>query len=120
MVEGAVDGNIPPATANRDNKLDLVMEIGGSRRIRHGCPIRHDRIGRLLEEEWRIALVRLLHFTDVFDVVATDAVDAPDWKPLVRTRDGQRYDFRIPDERAAPIRVQAALPSRGMSSTFTR
>ena len=49
-------------------------------RIRNARAIEHDRIPRLLKEERRIALVGFLHFPDMIEIVAADAIDTANGK----------------------------------------
>jgi hypothetical protein len=69
--------DIAAALGQRHHHLDLVMVIGGSGRIGHHGVGRHDRIGRLHEEE-RLAVWVMAHFAGVGGIVATDAIDAAD------------------------------------------
>src|SRR5690606_32877593 len=71
---------------------DLVLQVVGSGRIRNAAAVGDDRVGGLLEEERRIALVAFLHLADVLEIVAADAIDATNRKRLVASDD--------PDDRA--------------------
>jgi len=84
-----IERDFAAAGLERHHQLHLVMHVLGEGRIRHACPIRHDGVGGLGEEERRIAHV-VPHFADVFFVIAADAPDAPHRKHLVGTghRDG--------------------------------
>jgi hypothetical protein len=48
--------DIAATLGQRHHHLDLVMVIGGSGRIGHHGVGRHDRISRLHEEKWRLAV----------------------------------------------------------------
>ena len=68
------------ALAERDNEFDLELEIRCERRIGNARTVQHERIAGLLKEERRIALVGFLHFPDVVEIVAADAIDASNRK----------------------------------------
>src|SRR5579872_1680712 len=80
--------DIAAAALERDDQLDLVMHVLGQRRVGHRSAIRHDGIGRLGEEERRLAHV-LSHLLDVFDIVAADAPQAADRKKLIGAGNGE-------------------------------
>ena len=80
------------AVADRDDELDLVVQVLGQGRIRHAADLalgdRQHRVGRLHEEERRLAAGEA-HLLRVLDVVAADAVDAVDREGLAaRAGDG--------------------------------
>ncbi len=72
-------GDVAPAGMQRHAELQLVLVVRGEGRIgdapdragRHG----HDRVGRLHEEERRLAFGVAAHLAGVVGVVAADAVD---------------------------------------------
>src|SRR5689334_11072492 len=68
--------DVAPAGFQRHHHLDLVVQVAGERRIRHGAAVMHDRVRGLCEEKRRLALV-LAHLLDVLEIVAPDAPDAP-------------------------------------------
>ena len=80
---GGLDGLA--GLADRDDELDLVVQVLGQGRIRHPADLalgdRQHRIGRLHEEERRLAAGEA-HLLRMLDVVAADAVDAVDRKGL--------------------------------------
>src|SRR5690606_10185570 len=93
--------DIASLQANGHHQLGLELEVFGKRWIGNDCSFRDDGIRGLLEEERRIPLVSFLHFTDMLDVVPSDAVDATYRKARVRTDDGKRrhlqrkYQFHV-------------------------
>ena len=71
--------DVAAALADRDDQLDLVVQVLGQARVRHPAGLalgdRQHRVGRLHEEERRLAAGEA-HLLRVLDVVAADAVDA--------------------------------------------
>ena len=88
-VERPLGRDVAPAALERDHEFDLVMHVLGERRIGYRAAVRDDRVGRLGEEERRLAHV-LAHLLDVLDVIAADAPQAADRKEFVGAgnRDG--------------------------------
>ena len=80
--------DVAPAALERHDQLDLVMHVLGQRRIGHRAAVRHDRVGRLGEEERRLAHV-LPHLLDVLDIIAADAPQAADRKQLIGAGNGE-------------------------------
>ena len=85
-------GDALAALADRDDELDLVVQVLGQGRVRHAADLalgdRQHRVGRLHEEERRLAAGEA-HLLRVLDVVAADAVDAVDREGLAaRAGDG--------------------------------
>ena len=77
---GCFHGNVAAASAEGYDQFDLELEVGCERRIGNARAVEHDRIARLLKEERRVALVGFLHFPDVIEIVAADAIDAANRK----------------------------------------
>ena len=80
-----VDRDIRPAGTERDDQLDLMVQIFGRRRVGDADLARaaDHRVARLHEEKGRLAPLGLLerpHFTGVIGIVAADAVDATNRK----------------------------------------
>ena len=73
------DRHVDFATAptDRGDQFNLVLKIGGVGRIGYNGAVIDDGIARLLKEERRIAFVGFLHFPDMRNVVAADAIDTP-------------------------------------------
>ncbi len=63
----------------------------------------HDRIGRLLEEDRRIALDRAPHLLDMRLVVAPDAVDPPHREALVAAADRDAHLRRGGNDETRPV-----------------
>src|SRR5690606_18269721 len=101
-LERARDRKVAAAVADRDDELDLVLQIVGAGRIGHPRTIGHDRVGGLLEEERRIALVTLLHLADVLEIVAPDAVDATHGERSIVSGDGDDGRSRRGRRRGTP------------------
>src|SRR5262249_24378427 len=85
-VERLLEPDVAAARLERHHQLHFVMYILGERWIRHGCPVRHHRVGGLGEEKRWIAHV-MTHLFDVLLVIAPDAPDAAHRKRLVATGD---------------------------------
>src|SRR5690606_31704742 len=77
------DRDVAARLTDCDDELDLVMQVGGAWGVRHGGIVRHDCIGRLREEERRLALGILTHLSRMCRVVAADAIDASNRKAVV-------------------------------------
>ena len=75
-VERRPGGNVAAAAGQRHHQLDLVLQVGRARRIVHAFADQ-DGLGRLHEEERRLALRIAAHLAGMFGIVAADAVDAP-------------------------------------------
>src|SRR5262249_26920808 len=82
-VERALERDVSATGLERYHKLDLVMHVLGQGRVGHTCLVWHDGVGRLGEEEGRIAHV-LAHLADVLFVIATDAPNAAHRKHFAR------------------------------------
>ena len=85
---GGVDRDIRPASPERDDQLDLMVQVCGRRRVGDAdlAGAADHRIARLHEEKRRLAPLGLLertHFAGVIGIVAADAVDAADRKQIV-------------------------------------
>src|SRR5690606_31312517 len=80
--------------ADGDNQLSLELKVVGERRIRYNCAFRNDGVGRLLEEEGRVAFVTFFHLADMRDVVPPDAVNAPYRKLHLGADDSQCRHFQ--------------------------
>src|SRR5690606_25125448 len=91
--ERAIHGNIYARLTDRNDQLHLELEIIGLWWIRNFRSFRDDRIGWLLEEKRRIALVGFLHFANVLKIIAADAIDTPHGKRIFPTDNRQRDDF---------------------------
>ena len=95
VLEGCFRRNIAAARFQRRHQLDLVMIVLGQRGIGMiGDGTDRDvldRIGRLLEEERRLAVGIGSHFARVRRIVAPDAIDPPHRKHIGLTdnRDGR-------------------------------
>src|SRR4051812_4998471 len=96
MVERLLDRNIGATRFQRRHQLDLVMVVLGQRRIRMiGDGADRDvldRVGRLLEEERRLAGRVRTHLTGMRGIVAADAIDAAglEYVGLADDGDGDR------------------------------
>ena len=75
--------DIPAIAPDSGDELNLELKICGVRWIWHGRAILNNRVGRLLKEKRRLALVGFLHFPDVVDIIAPNAIHAPDRKKRV-------------------------------------
>ncbi len=89
MIERFVDRDVLSTLADGDHHLDLVMDILGAYRVIDRRAALLDRVGRLHEEKWRLAIRVVSHLARVFSVVAADAENAADWKAEVAARDRQ-------------------------------
>ena len=72
--------NVSPTLAERNDQLDLVLQIASHRRISNLASPGHQGIRRLAEEERRLARIGA-HLGRVIGIVAPDAVDATHRKP---------------------------------------
>ncbi len=88
VIERLVGGNIHPAALQRDDQLDLMLEILRQRRVGDRCAFADDHVRMLGEEERRLTLV-VAQFADVLEVVAAHAPDAAHWKRFSLSRDGK-------------------------------
>ncbi|MNO93889.1 hypothetical protein D3C76_854960 [compost metagenome] len=84
---GLFQRNVAPAFADRRDQLDLVVVVSGFRRVGQlqGLAVghRHHGIGRLAEEERRLAVGVEAHFTGMGGVVAAHAVHTAHREALV-------------------------------------
>ena len=99
-LERTPSGNRDAAAAGLegDDEFDLELKILCIHRIRNGRIILDQGVGRLLKEEWRIALIRLLHFTNMIQIVTADAVNATDGEKVRRAGDWQSVNGRGDDK----------------------
>jgi hypothetical protein len=77
------------AALERHHQFHFVMQVLGQRRVRQRRAVARQRVGRLGEEERRLALV-LAHFLDVLQVIASDAPDPAHGKQLVAAGNRER------------------------------
>ena len=89
------------ALTKRYNQRDVVssldLEVGpaevvgllGPRGIGKRAPVLEDRIGRLLKEKRRLALIGAGGLSDVVQIVASNAIDSAHRKPLLVANDRQ-------------------------------
>ena len=98
MIERFLDRDVFSTLADRDHHLDLVMDILGADRVIDRRAALHDRVGRLHEEKWRLAIRVVAHLARVFGVVAANAENAADWKAQVAARDRQRWPWADIDD----------------------
>jgi hypothetical protein len=75
MIEGAIDGNVGSAFANRNDQLDFVVKVFCLWRIGNCHAIVHDGICRLQKEKRRFAVRIPPHLTGVRCIVAANADD---------------------------------------------
>ena len=105
-------GDVGPARADGDDEFELEMQVRRGGGIGHVGPAGHDRIGRLGEEEGRLASRVSAHLARVFGIVAADAEDAPH-REGSPARHGNGRDRRRRDDvighAKAPSRVVRAL-----------
>ena len=76
--------NVFAAHGHRDHQFDLMLQIAGARRIRHGFAILQDGAGGLHEEERRVGLGIAAHLHRVLAVILADAIDPPHRKRFGR------------------------------------
>ncbi len=86
--------NVLTTHVHRDHQFDLMMQIAGARRIRHGFAILQDRTGGLHEEERRVGLGICAHLFRVRPIILADAIDAPHRKRFGRHRH-ERDNWRL-------------------------
>src|SRR5580658_1871403 len=95
-VECLVDRHVAPAFGQRDHQLDLVLIVLGLGRIGDGAAAGDDGVGRLHEEERRLAVGVMAHLARMLGIVPADAIDAMDGKALATNHrnggDGWRRD----------------------------
>jgi hypothetical protein len=75
--------DVAAAAADGRHQLDLMVEVGGARRIRNRSAVRHHRVRGFGEEHRRLAWAVRAHLADVVGVIAADAVDAMHGKALI-------------------------------------
>ncbi len=102
VFQGLVDRNVGAARLHGDDQLHLVVQILGRRRIGDlgrilGVAADHDGVGRLAEEEGRLAVRIVAHLARMGGIVAADTEDAAHRKqvggPMDRNADdGRRLD----------------------------
>src|SRR5882724_5798922 len=92
MFEGALDWNRCTTDAYRNDKLDLVVEVPGLRRVRHAHAIVDDRVGWLEKEERRLAIGIAPHFAGVGGVVAPHAENPAYREACSRSVDSNRWN----------------------------
>ena len=85
------------ALADGDDQFHLVMKLVALRRVGHVGVVQQQRIGRLHEEERRLAVGVAAHLAGMFGVVASDTKDAPDGKTAA-TGNGNGYNRRRGDD----------------------
>jgi hypothetical protein len=66
-----------------------VLIAGGEARINEFRSVLRDAVPVFGEKERRLALV-IAKFADMFEVIASDALEAPHRKHLIASSDGQR------------------------------
>jgi hypothetical protein len=99
VLQRIAHGDVAAACSDGDDELDLVVVVGGLARIRHGRIARgvDHRIGRLHEEERRLAVGVLAHLTGMRRVVAAHAEDTVDREALVAAGDAEGVERRNGD-----------------------
>ena len=90
MIERFVHRDVLSAFTNRNDHLDLVMDILGADGVIDRRAALHDRVGRLHEEKWRLAIRVVAHLARVLGIVAADAKNAADRKAQIAARNRQR------------------------------
>ena len=128
MRQGVGLRDVPPIRADGDHELDLVVQILRPAREGQGAAAGHDGIGRLGEEEGRLAVRIMPHLPRVIGIVAADAPDAPHGEHGVFAGDGDGGAFwRRDDEGHADTSFEAvgsvaahAIVSRGTAVRFLR
>src|SRR5690606_9306837 len=81
------------ALADRHHQLNLVVIVAGLGRVGDGGAGKRDRVGWLLEEDRRVAVSLAAHLFHMRDIVAADAIEAPDRKALVAAGDWNGRDL---------------------------
>ena len=110
------DGDVAPAAAERNDQLDLVLQIGGRRRIGNRGAVGDHGVRGLGEKYRGRALGLGAHLTHVIGVVAPDAVNAVHRKAprccghgdARRRRRWETKSVHRTDTTAHPFRVQIA------------
>ena len=122
QVERALRRDVSPALRERRDQLDLVVVILGERRIRvidrHAGRRELDRIGRLLEEERRLARRVRSHLARVRRVVAADAVDPPHRELLIAARDRNEGLGNGERHAQAPCALAGSAPAAAPPATI--
>ena len=95
QVHDPVGRHVRAATLQRDDQLDLVVQVLRRLRVGQGGTVHHDRVRRLHEEERVLARRVAAHLAGMRRVVAPDAVDAAHREHLVAAldRDIHRRDL---------------------------
>src|SRR5438045_3219375 len=75
-LERLLERNVLPALADRDDHLDLVVDVLRADGIGDRRAALHDGIRRLHEEERRLAIRVVAHLARMLGVIAADAVNA--------------------------------------------
>src|SRR6266852_759814 len=115
VLEGGLALHAGSALPDRHHQLHLVRQLLRERRVGDVAALRHDRVGRLGEEEGRLAVGVAAHLAGVLGVVASHAVDAPDREHGVGAAHGQRGQVPGRDHVAGH---QATTSSRQSPSAF--
>ena len=89
VIERVLRLDLLAARTDGDDQLDLVVGLLGQRGIGKLTTVLEDRIGRLLKEKRRLALVGAGGLSDVVQIVAADAIDAAHRKPFLVADDRQ-------------------------------
>ncbi|MCY1308962.1 hypothetical protein D9M70_590090 [compost metagenome] len=74
-IQRILDDDVAAAALQRHDEFDLVMDVGGQRRIGEGATGGKQVVRILLEEERRFAIRIVTHLDGVGSIVATDAID---------------------------------------------
>ena len=80
-VTGSIDRHLETGSAYRDDELDFIMQVPCFGRIFYDAAALYNRIRRLEEEEWWLAVRIMPHLSRVGCVVAADAEDPAHGKP---------------------------------------
>src|SRR5690606_40832286 len=78
------------ALCQRDDELDLMVQIVGAQRERNRLPVRNDRVGGLREKERRLTIGIVAHLASMRCVITTDAINAMHWKARIAAADFDR------------------------------
>ena len=94
VLQRGLHGDVGPTARQRDDELDLVVEVIGGDGEGEAAAVRHDGGGGLHEEEGRLAIGVVAHLDRVIGVVATDAEHARHREDGVGAVDRQRHRRR--------------------------
>src|SRR5438128_1048865 len=97
--------------ADRHDELHFVSEVLARHRITERASVWHDRIGRLVEKERRLAVGVEAHLADMVGIVAAHAINAPYGEKRIRTADrhgGWRWQREYVGHKGSLLRLTAA------------